>query len=63
MAKAVIHFADFPDSATDLFFFGMASTAWLSRDWSPSGVFGDATLGTAEKGEVLDRRACSGWVN
>ncbi|MEZ4677946.1 MAG: creatininase family protein [Caldilineaceae bacterium] len=39
MAKAVTHFADFPDSATDLFFFGMASTAWLSRDWSPSGVF------------------------
>ncbi|HRW04558.1 MAG TPA: creatininase family protein [Caldilineaceae bacterium] len=53
MSKAVCHFAPFPETETDLFFFGRASTAWLSRDWSESGVFGDATLGTAEKGEAL----------
>ena len=53
MTKAVTHFADFPQTETDLFFFGAASTAWLSRDWSETGVFGDATQGTAEKGEAL----------
>lgn len=53
MDKAVTHFADFPETETDLFFFGRAATAWLSRDWSDSGVFGDATQGTAEKGEAL----------
>jgi creatinine amidohydrolase/Fe(II)-dependent formamide hydrolase-like protein len=53
MAKAVTHFAQFPQTDTPLFFFGAASTAWLSRDWSATGVFGDATLGTAEKGEAL----------
>lgn len=53
MDKAVCHFASFPETETDLFFFGRAATAWLSRDWSTSGVFGDATLGTAEKGQAL----------
>jgi creatinine amidohydrolase len=53
MAKAVTHFAQFPATETELFFFGAAATAWLSRDWSETGVFGDATLGTAEKGEAL----------
>jgi len=53
MTKAVRHFASFPETETDLFFFGRASTAWLSRDWSESGVFGDATQGTAAKGEAL----------
>lgn len=53
MDKAVTHFAEFPDTGTDLFFFGKAATAWLSRDWSETGVFGDATQGTAEKGEAL----------
>ncbi|MBX3015625.1 MAG: creatininase family protein [Caldilineaceae bacterium] len=53
MEKAVCHFAPFPATETPLFFFGAASTAWLSRDWSPSGVFGDATLGTAAKGAAI----------
>ena len=53
MDKATRHFAPFPESTTPLFFFGAASTAWLSRDWSPTGVFGDATLGTAEKGHAI----------
>lgn len=53
MDKATRHFASFPETETPLFFFGAASTAWLSRDWSPTGVFGDATLGTAEKGQAM----------
>lgn len=53
MDKAVRHVAPFPETATPLFFFGAASTAWLSRDWSPTGIFGDATLGTAEKGHAI----------
>lgn len=53
MDKATRHFAPFPESTTPLFFFGAAATAWLSRDWSPTGVFGDATLGTAEKGQAI----------
>ncbi len=53
MDRAVRHFATFPDVSAPLFFFGSASAAWLSRDWSPSGVFGDATLGTREKGEAM----------
>ena len=43
----------FPETGTPLFFFGQAGAAWLTRDWSPTGVFGDATLATPEKGEAL----------
>ena len=50
--RAVKHFADFP-AANSLFFFGAASAAWLTRDWSLTGVFGDATIGTAEKGAAI----------
>jgi creatinine amidohydrolase len=53
MEQAVTHFAGFPETGTPLFFFGSTMAAWLSRDWSPTGVFGDATLGTVEKGEAL----------
>lgn len=53
MDRAVSHFAAFPETDTSLFFFGHASAAWLSRDWSPTGVFGDATIATAAKGEQL----------
>ncbi len=52
MEHAVKHFAPFPE-ADPLFFFGNASSAWLTRDWSSSGVFGDATIGTSEKGEAI----------
>lgn len=53
MEKAVKFYIDFPAEDTDLFMFGNAETTWLSEDWSESGIFGDATLGTAEKGEAL----------
>jgi creatinine amidohydrolase len=53
MERAVRHYADFPETGTPLFFFGPATSAWFSRDWSEDGIFGDATLGTAEKGNAL----------
>lgn len=53
MEQAVRHFPEFPQSNTSLFLFGSASVAWLTQDWSPTGVFGDATIGTAEKGQML----------
>ena len=53
MERAVCHYAPFPEGDTPLFFFGPASTAWLSRDWSETGVFGNATAGTVEQGHAL----------
>ncbi len=53
MDLAVKSFPAFPETDTDLFFFGTASAAWLADDWSETGVYGDATKGTAEKGEIL----------
>lgn len=53
MELAVTSYPDFPDGGTDLFFFGNASAAWLADDWSETGVYGDATKGTAEKGARL----------
>lgn len=35
------------------FYVSGASVAWLASDWSESGVFGDATVATAEKGQAL----------
>lgn len=53
MELAPTSYPDFPEADTDLFFFGSASVAWLADDWSETGVFGDGTLGTAEKGDAL----------
>ena len=53
MDKAVKFYVDFPAEGTELSLFGNAETTWLADDWSESGIFGDATLGTAEKGEAL----------
>ena len=53
MTQAVRHYPDFPTDVAPLFLFGPASAAWLSRDWSPTGVFGDATVATPEKGAAL----------
>jgi creatinine amidohydrolase/Fe(II)-dependent formamide hydrolase-like protein len=48
MDKAVKHYMKPPMSL-----FGSVSVAWLTTDWSKTGVFGDATKGTAEKGVAL----------
>ncbi|MCX6048395.1 MAG: creatininase family protein [Chloroflexi bacterium] len=53
MEQAVRHYPDFPSDVAPLFMFGQASAAWLTRDWSPTGVFGDATAASAEKGAAL----------
>ena len=52
--KTVKHYPEVPG---DLHLFGSASVAWLAHDWSVSGVFGDATLATPEKGEQLLQHA------
>ncbi len=55
MRRAIAHFPDFPElpDAPQLHLFGPASTAWLTEDWSPSGVFGDATIASAAKGHAV----------
>ncbi len=53
MEHAVTTYADFPETDTPLFFFGNTSVSWMADDWSDTGIFGDATLGTVEKGEAL----------
>lgn len=50
LERAVTYFPALPEGEL---LFGAASVAWLTRDWSVSGVFGDATLGSAEKGAAL----------
>ncbi len=51
MTKAIKAYPDFPSE--DFHFFGAASVAWLTHDWSVTGVFGDATLATKEKGDQI----------
>lgn len=53
MELAATSYPDFPETDTPLFFFGPVNTAWLADDWSDTGIFGDATLGTVEKGQAL----------
>lgn len=61
MDRAVKQFPEFPEG--ELHLFGAAAAAWLTDDWSASGVFGDATLGTAEKGEALLEHAATRLAN
>ena len=53
MELAPTSYPNFPENDMGLFFTGNASLAWLADDWSETGVYGDATLGSAEKGQVL----------
>ena len=36
--------------------------AWLTRDWTASGMLGDATAATKTKGELLLESLSDGWV-
>jgi creatinine amidohydrolase len=38
------------------------SLAWIAHDLNPNGVVGDASLGTAEKGEAICRHQVSGFI-
>lgn len=53
MTRAIKHIPTFPDATPALGLFGAAAAIWLTPDWSPTGVFGDATLGTADKGRAI----------
>jgi creatinine amidohydrolase len=52
MDKAVRAFPDYPPTQNLSLTQGNAVSAWLTRDWSPTGVFGDATVATLEKGQA-----------
>ncbi|MEO1393092.1 MAG: creatininase family protein [Cyanobacteria bacterium J06634_5] len=41
---------------------GKLPTAWVMKDLSKSGVVGDATAATAEKGEAILTSVAAGWV-
>jgi creatinine amidohydrolase/Fe(II)-dependent formamide hydrolase-like protein len=49
MAHASVHYPEF--TSEKLHLTAMPNVAWLSRDWSPKGHFGDATAATADMGE------------
>ena len=53
MDKAVTTYPDFPETGTPLFLTGSVSAAWLADDWSDTGIYGNGTLGTAEKGQQM----------
>ncbi|NEO01565.1 MAG: creatininase family protein, partial [Moorea sp. SIO3I7] len=42
---------------------GQLSFAWLTKGLTQSGVLGDATAATEEKGDRLLASLCDGWVN
>ncbi len=50
MERAVKHYPDLDPNTGVGLTQGAAVTAWLTRDWSPTGVFGDATAATPERG-------------
>jgi creatinine amidohydrolase len=52
MERAVKSFPDYPSSSNLSLTQGNAVSAWLTRDWSVTGVFGDSTLATIEKGQA-----------
>jgi creatinine amidohydrolase/Fe(II)-dependent formamide hydrolase-like protein len=49
MEQASVHYPAFTSDKVHLT--AMPNVAWLSRDWSPKGHFGDATAATADMGE------------
>ncbi len=49
MDKATPHYPEFPSNKVHLT--SLPQVAWLTRDWSPVGHFGDPTVATAEDGE------------
>ena len=51
LERADRSFPDFPVGAVTLTASG-AGVAWLSRDWTTSGTFGDATVASAERGRA-----------
>ncbi len=58
MTKAIGHYPNVPDGLIGLTS-GAAVASWLTRDWSESGVFGDPTLATPERGAIRLEAATS----
>lgn len=55
MDKATVFYPDFPSESLNLT--AQPQVAWLSRDWSPIGHFGDPGCSTVEQGERIVERA------
>jgi creatinine amidohydrolase/Fe(II)-dependent formamide hydrolase-like protein len=53
MPRAIKHIPSFPAATPPFGLFGAAAAIWLTPDWSPNGVFGDATIATADKGAAI----------
>lgn len=62
MDKAVREFPQGIPEDSLLSLEGNLPFAWVTRDISRSGVLGDATIATAEKGEILLESMAQGWV-
>ncbi len=56
--RATPHYPDVPSETLHLT--ALPQVAWLSRDWSPTGHFGDPTVATAEDGERWLKQAGEG---
>ncbi|MEM8502115.1 MAG: creatininase family protein [Cyanobacteria bacterium P01_D01_bin.1] len=62
MSAAVKEFPKAFPAASLLSLEGKLPMAWTMQDLSRSGVIGDATAATAEKGEAILRSVSAGWV-
>lgn len=61
MEKAVAEYPDLP-ADTLLSMEGNLPFAWVTKDLSRSGVFGDPTVATKEKGDRILQSLSDGWV-
>lgn len=61
MERAVCEYPHLPEASL-LSMEGKLPFAWVTRDLSKSGVMGDATVATKEKGDMLLESVSDGWV-
>jgi creatinine amidohydrolase len=61
MEKAVVEYPDLPQD-TILSMEGKLPFAWVTKDLSRTGVFGDATVATKEKGDRILDSLSDGWA-
>lgn len=62
MDRAVAEFPPEPPAACLLSMEGRLPFAWVTRDLTKTGVLGDATVATQEKGDRLLESLANGWV-
>lgn len=62
MEKAIAEYPDAPSSTGLISLEGQLPVAWVTRDLSHSGVIGDATTATREKGDRILADLAQGWI-